>query len=146
MKVPNYNPSFADVYKGCAMISHNLTETPSVIIGLTRGGLVPAVLLSHMMSIPMIPVSYSSMKGRGEFRGYDGRLPSTDIPGKNVLVVDDICDSGHTLSEISRFYHDLHHDVQVAALYYKIGAIIRPDCYWQKIPEDGGWVTFPWEV
>jgi hypoxanthine phosphoribosyltransferase len=85
------------------------------------------------------------MKGRGEFKGYDSNLPTTDIPGKTILVIDDICDSGHTLLDITRFYEGMQHEVMVAALYYKTGAVIRPDFFWQRIPEDGGWVTFPWE-
>lgn len=146
MKAVNYHPSFEDVYKACSIIALRLEKSPSVVIGLTRGGLIPAVLLSHMLSVPMIPVSYSSMKGRGEFKGYDGTLPTTDIPGKDILVIDDICDSGHTLFDISRYYNDLHHNVLTAALYYKMGAIMEPNYYWQLIPEDGNWVTFPWEI
>lgn len=145
MIVPNYNPSFTDVYKWCTKIAQRLNQKPSVIIGLTRGGLVPAVVLSHMMSVPMIAVSYSSMKGRGEFKGYDGTLPTKDIPGKNILIVDDICDSGHTLLEISKYYTDLGHDVQTATLFYKQGAVTRPTYHCQDLPFDGGWVTFPWE-
>ena len=57
------------------------------ICGVPRGGLIPAVLISHRLS-----------------------LPYTDIVGRNTLVVDDICDSGITLKESPGAYHAvLHH-------------------------------------
>ena len=57
------------------------------ICGVPRGGLIPAVLISHRLS-----------------------LPYTDIVGRNTLVVDDICDSGITLKESPGVYHAvLHH-------------------------------------
>ena len=48
------------------------------IYGLPRGGLIPAVMLSHQLGIPMA-------KG--------------DI-GPDTLIVDDICDSGETLDKL----------------------------------------------
>ena len=56
------------------------------IYGLPRGGLIPAVMLSHQLGIPMA-------KG--------------DI-GPNTLIVDDICDSGETLDKFVRKYQTLY--------------------------------------
>ena len=46
------------------------------IYGIPRGGLIPAVMLSHKLGLPLV-----------------------DTIGKNTLVVDDICDSGVTLKK-----------------------------------------------
>ena len=61
------------------------------IHGLSRGGLIPAVLLSHKLSIPY-----------------------TDSIDENTLVVDDICDSGETLVNLISTIN-----VKTAVLHYK---------------------------
>jgi|TARA_B110000908_G_C9898326_1_gene289890 hypoxanthine phosphoribosyltransferase len=66
-------------------------EFPNVdsIIGLHRGGLIPAVMLSHKLDIPWV-----------------------DYVFENTLVVDDINDTGKTLHEAPGVYHAvLHHKV-----------------------------------
>jgi len=55
--------------------------TPGAVMGIPRGGLVAAVMLSHRLSIPLVP-----------FR--------KDLVNPDVLLVDDICDTGGTLSKI----------------------------------------------
>jgi hypoxanthine phosphoribosyltransferase len=125
------------------------------IIGLTRGGLFPALILSLLYDIPMIAVNYSSTGGRGDNRNHQNALPSVsagvvsgtgklpDLP--RLLVVDDICDSGHTMKEVSDFYLNQGHQVLTATLHYKSGAVLTPDFYWQKIEEDSPWIIYPWE-
>jgi hypoxanthine phosphoribosyltransferase len=57
------------------------------ITGIERGGLIPAVMISHKLNIPYV----------------------TKI-NKNTLVVDDICDTGETLKNmVSGFTATLHY-------------------------------------
>jgi len=55
--------------------------TPGGVMGVPRGGLIAAVMLSHQLDVPFVP-----------FR--KDRITS------DLLLVDDICDTGHTLSSI----------------------------------------------
>jgi len=129
---------------------------PEYIVGLTRGGLVPAVSMSHMLDIPMVAVNYSSVAGKGDNRNHANALPAiyghtTSGTGKlpempELLIVDDICDSGHTLKEVFDHYSKQGHRVWTASLYYKEGAVIKPDFYWQHIPKESPWIIFPFEV
>lgn len=147
MKAPIYNPSYFDLDRACAVIANRLLRSgvnPDRIVGLTRGGLIPAVVLSHILETPMVPVSYSSLRGKGEYRAHENQLP--EIEGRLILLVDDICDSGHTLREVHDYYERKNYEVVSAALYYKRGAVYEPTHYWQTIPADAPWVTFPWEV
>jgi len=59
------------------------TKIPNVthISGLARGGLIPAVLVSHKLNLPYT----------------DKILWSDDKVIRNTLLIDDICDSGETL-------------------------------------------------
>lgn len=51
------------------------------ILGIPRGGLIPAVLLSHKLDLPLVSVA-----------------------GPNTLILDDICDSGKTLENAPGAY------------------------------------------
>ena len=94
------------------------------ISGVPRGGLIPGAYLSHYLGIKYIP--YVEAK----------QLPLT--LRKQVLVVDDICDSGITLLEASDF------GFQTAALALRYSSPYIPEFYSEKITDDK-WLVFPWE-
>ena len=138
------HPSYNDIEKGCARIALDLTmnndHQPEVIVGLTRGGLFPAVILSHMLNLPMNAVSYSSKRGAGDNRNHINILP--EIPSNNfesgtgrlpkdpcLLLVDDIADSGNTLKEVASEYRSRGHEVITAVLYWKESSIFQPDFF-----------------
>jgi hypoxanthine phosphoribosyltransferase len=82
------------------------------VTGIERGGLIPAVMISHKLNIPYV----------------------TKI-NKDTLVVDDICDSGETLSNIVAGY--------TATLHYKKTASFTPDFYSKEVGDE--WIVYPWE-
>lgn len=150
MKQVQTNPSYNDIDRGCSNIVQqvlNSQSLPSVVVGLTRGGLIPAVIISHMLgqiaSVHMVPVSYSAKTGKGEFKGYANTL--MPLPAVNVLIVDDICDSGHTMKEVASFYTNSGYVVRTASLYYKESSLYQPTYFWRQIPTDSCWIQFPWE-
>jgi len=96
-----------------------------MIYGIPRGGLVPAVMLSHMLEIPQ--VTY-----------VDGDLISLH----KVLVVDDIV---HTSETIRRFENAFDTRCDVATVYLKEGCEYRPE-YFSAIVHKGMWIKFPYEV
>jgi hypoxanthine-guanine phosphoribosyltransferase len=75
------------------------------IVGLTRGGLQAAVMLSHYLDVPMHTLNVSL---RDSDTGPESNLWMAedafgyDKPPKNILIVDDINDSGATLNWIMR--------------------------------------------
>ena len=96
------------------------------IYGLQRGGLIPAVMLSHQLGIPMA-------KG--------------DI-GPDTLIVDDICDSGETLDRLVKKYQTLYSfpfNLKTAVLHYKPHtSCFEPTFYSEKWNKDV-WLVYPWE-
>ena len=155
------HPSWHAIQQACNEVFApkiaELPEQPEYIVGLSRGGLIPAVILSHMTGIPLFPVKYSSKSGAGDNKNHDNELPMLPseyesgshcgMTSPTVLLVDDISDSGLTLREVKDTYEYQGHNVYTAALYYKelSEPVITPDIIWRTIPEDGPWIIFPWE-
>ena len=77
---------------------------PDYVVGLTRGGLLPAVMISHYFNVPMFTLGVS-LRDHNTFLGPESNLwmsedafGNNETGGKNILVVDDINDSGATLN------------------------------------------------
>lgn len=114
----------------------------SVIIGLSRGGLVPAVYISHATSLPMIPVDYSAEEGRGTSAHTNIILPLDKY--QTIYIVDDIVDTGKTVEFLKNLYESRGHIVHVLAVIEKNHSVIKCDL---SIYKSGGseWIVFPWE-
>lgn len=75
---------------------------PDYIVGLTRGGLVPAVMMSHNLNIPMHTLKVSlrdNVDTESNCWMAEDALGYNGTP-KNILIVDDINDTGATLDWI----------------------------------------------
>jgi uncharacterized protein len=99
-------------------------KLPQFVTGVPRGGLIPAVLISHKFKIPFI-----------------GLEAAKTLPGdlkKKILVIDDIADSGNTLVQIER------HNFKTATLARRYSSTFTPDFVGTEIKDDH-WLVFPWE-
>lgn len=116
------------------------------IIALSRGGLVPGVILSHKLNLPLVPVDYSSNRGKGDNIGqHENKL--VELPkDSRVLIVDDICDSGFTLSELVEHYEYYLYDTpKTYSIYLREESVFTPT-YHSVFVKGNNWVNFPWEV
>jgi hypoxanthine phosphoribosyltransferase len=141
------HPSWHQIDKACAVLAgkiNRVDHSKSAIVGLARGGLVPSVIISHILGLKVFPISYSSKKGQGEYKDYDNVLPK--IPINTIWLIDDIIDSGNSMKEIHDHYFKAGHNMFSASLYYKTSSIFRPNLYWQEIPAESNWICFPWEI
>jgi len=99
---------------------------PRKICGVSRGGLIPGVMLSHHLNVPFEPITPDTVL----------------LDSKDVLIVDDIYDSGATIKQLKRLnpsartavvlFSDLHDDVYAVDYY--------GDDY-----SGEQWIVFPWE-
>jgi len=132
---------------------------PNYIVGIVRGGLLPAVLLSHKLGIQMHALNVSLRDG--EDLGSESNLwiPEDVVNNNNVLIVDDINDSGATMSWIRNDWYssvaglypptDLwwHNRIKVAVLANNLGSSETVDYRGMDIDKriDNRWLVFPWE-
>lgn len=131
-------------------ISNQLLDwIPDYIVGVKRGGLIPAVKLSHIFNKPLIMMSCQLRDSNDkEVRLYEVEEIQND---KNVLIVDDICDSGITMSQIIlKFYSNGFSidNIKTSSLMYNTSQNFIVDYYAQSIDRsiDKRWIIFPWET
>ena len=93
-----------------------VTKIPTIdsVLGIPRGGLIPAVLISHRLELPLVT-----------------------LPEPHTLVVDDIADSGKTLSNAPGIYTGVLH-------YKSHTSKFKPD-YSVDYLKDSPWIHMPFE-
>jgi hypoxanthine phosphoribosyltransferase len=119
---------------------------PDVLIGISRGGLVPVRLLSDYLNNPNVAIfRIEFYKGIGQTNEKpEITHPLTiDVKGKKVLIVDDVSDSGKSLIVAKEYIEKLGaKEVRIATLHYKPRSSFKPDYY---VGETDAWIVYPWE-
>lgn len=123
---------------------------PSLLVGVGRGGLTPAVYLSHRLGIPLVSIDHSTRIA--QFGNELVRvLARRTREGDRLLFVEDINDSGKTIGEIREALdaEDAAMDaVRIAVLIDNISSLQRVDYRFRSIDRTvtKDWFVFPWEA
>jgi hypoxanthine phosphoribosyltransferase len=123
---------------------------PDFLVGIGRGGLVPAAYLSHRTGIALLSVDHSS----GEIGFGDellDKLAAKIRAGQRLLIVDDINDSGATIAYLRAALEAKSGDpegLRVAVLVDNIRSRAKADYRGSAIDRslDKSWLVFPWEA
>lgn len=133
---------YDDVLSMCHNITHDVSKIkPDMIVGITRGGLVPALHLSHHLDRPMETLMWQTRDA--EKQQYCDIIQQAIDTGKTVVFVDDINDTGRTFSEISKAYHCERPNVHFISLVKKTDTCY--DALAALTIKDERWIVFPWE-
>jgi hypoxanthine phosphoribosyltransferase len=146
-----YTLSWGVAYSLARALAHKVIESgyePDIIIGVARGGLVPArmvcdlLLKNDLLSITTQHWGIATNLGKARIKF---SLPQeADISGKRVLVVDDVTDTGDSISIIMDYLKEYNPiDIRTAVLHYKTCSISIPDYYGEKL-EEWNWIIYPW--
>lgn len=149
--------SNADFVEGINSIADQVTSsdfTPDYIVGIVRGGCVPAVYLSHKLKVPLVTVAWNTRDNTIFGNESNCWIPEDLLAGKKVLLIDDIVDGGDTIRELLADWQSSVRDtlplqnIKVAAMYYNTAQDVTVDYYHRTINrnEDARWVIFPWEA
>tara|TARA_Y100001954_G_scaffold37455_1_gene36750 strand:- start:1451 stop:1987 length:537 start_codon:yes stop_codon:yes gene_type:complete len=172
MKYPSKHfYSWHDIEKMCISIVNQMyadSWRPDYIVGITRGGNVPATIISNMtgISCEALKVSLRDDTRAGESNTWMAQdafgTPHADSGGhgKNILIVDDINDTGSTFNWIVNDWEsyapeDTHwrnvwcENVRFAVITdnlaskFKFG--INYACHEVNKDEEDIWLVYPWE-
>ena len=134
---------YSDVLSMC----HNLEDKafklkPDLIVGVVRGGLVPALHLSHALERPMETVTWQTRD-----KNYQQFNERVDIQIRNndvVIFVDDINDTGRTFKDLTKAYNtNSRPNVHFLSLVEKTASDFHGTA--SLTLDDKRWIVFPWE-
>jgi hypoxanthine phosphoribosyltransferase len=119
---------------------------PDIIIAISRGGWLPARVLSDLLetSLDHVKVEYYIGVAETKTEPVLQQGVSTAVMGKKVLIVDDVADTGESLKLVKE--HITQHgaiEVRTATVYYKPWSVVKPEYYERHTRR---WVVFPWEM
>ncbi len=117
---------------------------PDIIVGVARGGLIPAVRLSHMLGDkPLHIIHIKYYKGVNARRKKPELLADVGRLGGKVLVVDDVADTGASLEfVVEHVKRKGAKEVKIATIAWKPRSRLKPSF---SAFETDKWVVFPWE-
>ena len=137
--------------RGIRELAHQVADSdfePDILLGIARGGLVPAGALAYALdckNLFTISVEF--------YTGVDARLEvpvmlppfldARDLDQARVLIVDDVADTGKTLELVHQFCAGHVAEARTAVLYEKPQSIIKADFAWRRTER---WINFPWST
>ncbi len=119
---------------------------PDAIIAIARGGLTLAGALGYALDIKMLGSLnvefYTGVEARLEAPiVLPPTLDQASLVGKSILLVDDVADSGRTISLVLQLLQAGGGEVRTVCLYSKPGTVHVPTYVWRSTDR---WIMFPW--
>ena len=121
------------------------------VIGLARGGLIPATIISYELDVPLLSYAISSYDDTTKADKFKVQqvvhfddLKSLSETDPHVLVVDDICDTGDTM-------HYIRNTATLAGIKSKYATLFTKKKHRKFLDHYGvvisknTWIEFPWE-
>ena len=133
------------------------------IVGLSRGGLVPAVRLSHCLNLDLVPLRWSLRDHKARDVRILSNILSDLTEGKKILMVDDLIDSGESIDvmlhqmarirgqlQFNLFDKTWENNLDIAVLLFNTDQkkVRRPRFAYENfsIKERPEWINFWWEA
>ncbi|MCS6956261.1 MAG: phosphoribosyltransferase family protein [Patescibacteria group bacterium] len=143
-----YKLSWNNLYKDCLLLAEKILATkPKLdrIIAISRGGLVPARILSDFLSLPISNIvisSYSNLKQLKEPEIVE--VAPFSWHNENLLIVDEVSDTGKTFKRALKYFKNKKiGKIYTCSPYIKPKTAHIPDFYIKKIDV---WIVFPYDL
>jgi len=120
-------------------LSSTITFSPDYIVGIVRGGIVPARLLSRNLNVK--DMYCLTVKKVGDERKVTSDILE-DLTNKKILLVEDMLETGKSLVVAKQYLEKKGASVKIACLYSMPHSQVSPDFFLREIINV---VSFPWE-
>lgn len=122
---------------------------PDCIVGIARGGWVPARNLCDFLDVTELYSMKIEHWGKAATPSGDAEIVSglnVDLSGKDVLLVDDLTDTGETMEKAVEHVRDREpQSVHTASLIHMESSEFDPDFH-SEFLDEWVWIVFPWNV
>lgn len=118
------------------LVEINLTSLEKIefIVGISRGGLIPATLIATQLNKPLV-VAYIDPQDNVYFDRGDW------IKDRHILIVDDICRSGKTMNRIKMLLMDYTKEIDTLTVFKLPNSLHMPSYSFKSIED----IKFPWD-
>lgn len=138
----NYPISWEQLHRDSKALSwrlHDMHQAWKGIVAVTRGGLVPAAVIARELGIHHIDtvcITSYNRQDQGEIK----ILKAVEGSGKDLLIIDDLVDTGST----ARIVRKMLPEAYFATVYAKPAGKPLVDAYVTEVSQDT-WILFPWD-
>ena len=134
--------AYEDFEKDVKFLAKKVKEefAPDALVAIARGGLSLALKTRNLFALNSI--HYDDTRKLDSVEVFN--IPNLSAY-KRVLLIDDIVDSGESLSEIKRILKVKfpHIELKIATIFYKKTALLQPEF---SVKEASEWVEFYWDI
>lgn len=121
---------------------------PDIILAVARGGLIPAAAVAYALGVKntytMNVEFYTDVDQRLDVPMVLPPVPDlVEVADADLLIVDDVADTGRTLEVVQAFCGGKVASVRTAVFYEKDQSTVRCDYVWRRT---NSWITFPWSA
>jgi hypoxanthine phosphoribosyltransferase len=131
-----------------AQTIHEDGYRPDIVLAIARGGLLVGGAVAYTLGVKntfaMNVEFYTGVDERLEMPMILPPVPAlVDFEETQVLVVDDVADTGATLDLVKEFCAGKVGEVRCAVLYEKPHSTVRCEYVWRRTDR---WIDFPWSI
>lgn len=147
-------PSWEQIAAECRKIAEKTRAAgfkPDVVLALSRGGLVPARIVCDLLIVKdlvSIKVDHWGITAQKDGAARLRYPVDIDLEGKKILIVDDITDTGESLSLALDWVKKQNPAEAKSAVVYHINhSKTVPDFFGEEMKScDWAWIVWPWNL
>ncbi len=143
-----YKLSWNKFYKDCLLLAKDIADKKikiDRIIAISRGGLIPARIISDFLQLPISNIVISSYHNLKQLKEPEIiEVADINLKKQSVLIVDEVSDTGKTfIRALKHFKNSGVKKIFTASPYIKPKTDFTPDFYLKIID---AWIVFPYDL